>query len=232
MSSIVRRNLAYNCDPSKYGAGLNIPDKQEKVKTFKNSYGGGYIEDECDSVSSYSSSESSYSSDSYSSSDSSDSSSVYSSDADDEDTNEDDAKKFIIQAGKLCLHLGLSFVLSLIFKVYINDLWVTGHGTIINAFGRFFSKVISFLGFGGGLNGPNKDVNNASVSLLKDEIDKQRMKPGNEDINSKNVSSDLIAKTIWDPWLPNMYICQDEQPTQPIAHDPLLPNSMINLAPH
>ncbi|KAK8797477.1 hypothetical protein WA158_005823 [Blastocystis sp. Blastoise] len=198
MSSIVRRNLAYNCDPSKYGAGLNIPDKQEKVKTFKNSYGGGYIEDECDSVSSYSSSESSYSSDSYSSSDSSDSSSVYSSDADDEDTNEDDAKKFIIQAGKLCLHLGLSFVLSLIFKVYINDLWVTGHGTIINAFGRFFSKVISFLGFGGGLNGPNKDV----------------------------------KMQVWDPWLPNMYICQDEQPTQPIAHDPLLPNSMINLAPH
>ncbi|KAK8815127.1 hypothetical protein WA158_003339 [Blastocystis sp. Blastoise] len=35
-------------------------------------------------------------------------------------------------------------------------------------------------------------------------------------------------KQSWDPWLPNSYICQDEQPVQPLAHDPNAQGSMYS----
>lgn len=42
----------------------------------------------------------------------------------------------------------------------------------------------------------------------------------------KDILSHNYKKQSWDPWLPNSYICADEQPVQPIPHDPKLQGSM------
>ena len=42
----------------------------------------------------------------------------------------------------------------------------------------------------------------------------------------KDILNKNFKKQSWDPWLPNSYICADEQPSQPISHDPKIQNSM------
>ena len=47
-----------------------------------------------------------------------------------------------------------------------------------------------------------------------------------DDITLNDILQRNFKKQSWDPWLPNSYLCADEQPVQPLAHDPNAQESM------
>ena len=47
-----------------------------------------------------------------------------------------------------------------------------------------------------------------------------------DDITLNDILQRNLKKQSWDPWLPNSYLCADEQPVQPLAHDPNAQESM------
>ncbi|KAK8813386.1 hypothetical protein WA158_002978 [Blastocystis sp. Blastoise] len=51
--------------------------------------------------------------------------------------------------------------------------------------------------------------------------------------NNRRHGHDILNRNFkqqsWDPWLPNSYICEDEQPVMRIAHDPNAQNSMSQI---
>ena len=47
-----------------------------------------------------------------------------------------------------------------------------------------------------------------------------------DDITLNDILQRNFKKQSWDPWLHNSYLCADEQPVQPLAHDPNAQESM------
>ena len=50
-----------------------------------------------------------------------------------------------------------------------------------------------------------------------------------DDITLNDILQRNFKRQSWDPWLPNSYLCADEQPVQPLAHDPNAQESMTQI---
>lgn len=50
-----------------------------------------------------------------------------------------------------------------------------------------------------------------------------------DDITLNYILQRNFKRQSWDPWLPNSYLCADEQPIQPLAHDPNAQESMSQI---